>query len=163
MIAKDYVPGVDTAIFYMDIRPCGKDYEQYYNRARRDYGVRFICYRVPEIRSAENGNIRIDYFDTEGKKQTEIFELVVLSVGFEVSAQARELAGRLGLDLDRHHYPRTDPLVPVASSRPGVYVCGTFQAPKDIPESLSEASAARPGWAGRGSQARRPRRRRQSI
>ena len=68
--------------------------------------------------------------------------MVVLSAGFEVSDQARELAGRLEIDLDRHHYPRTDPFVPVASSRPGVYVCGTFQAPKDIPESITEASAA---------------------
>ncbi len=89
-----------------------------------------------------NGDLKITYFDAEGKKQTEIFNMVVLSAGFEVSGQARELAGRLGIDLDRHHYPRTDPFVPVASSRPGVYVCGTFQAPKDIPESITEASAA---------------------
>ena len=67
---------------------------------------------------------------------------MVLSAGFEVSAQAQELAARLEIDLDRHHYPRTDPFVPVVSSRPGVYVCGTFQAPKDIPESVTEASAA---------------------
>jgi heterodisulfide reductase subunit A len=142
MIAKDYLPGVDTAIFYMDMRVCGKNYEQYYNRARQEYGVRFVCYRVPEITPAANGDLKVTYFDAEGKKQTEIFNMVVLSAGFEVSAQARELAGRLGVDLDRHHYPRTDPLVPVASSRPGVYVCGTFQAPKDIPESITEASAA---------------------
>jgi heterodisulfide reductase subunit A len=142
MIAKDYLTAVDTAIFYMDIRACGKDYEQYYTRARDEYGVRFVCYRVPEIAPAENDNIKITYFDAEGKKQTEIFNMVVLSAGFEVSDQAQEMAGRLGIDLDRHHYPRTDPFVPVAASRPGVYVCGTFQAPKDIPESITEASAA---------------------
>ncbi len=142
MIAKDYLPGVDTAIFYMDIRVCGKDYEQYYTRARDEYGVRFVCYRVPEIAPADNDDLKITYFDAEGKKQTEIFNMVVLSAGFEVSDQAREMAGRLGIDLDRHHYPRTDPFVPVAASRPGVYVCGTFQAPKDIPESITEASAA---------------------
>jgi heterodisulfide reductase subunit A2 len=142
MIAKESLPGVDTAIFYMDIRACGKDYEQYYNRARQEYGVRFVCYRVPEIAPAAGDDIRIVYFDAQGRKQTEIFNLVVLSAGFEVSAQARELAERLEIDLDQHHYPRTDPFVPVASSRPGVYVCGTFQAPKDIPESMSQASAA---------------------
>ena len=142
MIAKDYLPGVDTAIFYMDMRVVGKNYEQYLNRARDEYGVRFICYRVPEIAPAENGDLKITYFDAEGRKQVEIFNLVVLSSGFEVSARSRELAGRLGIELDRHNYPRTDPFVPVASSRPGVYVCGTFQAPKDIPESITEASAA---------------------
>ena len=96
MIAKDYLPGVDTAIFYMDMRVCGKDYEQYYNRAREEYGVRFVCYRVPEIAPAENGDLKITYFDAEGKKQTEIFNLVVLSAGFEVSAQVPGIGGTAG-------------------------------------------------------------------
>jgi heterodisulfide reductase subunit A len=142
MIAKERLRGVDTAIFYMDIRVCGKDYEQYYTRARENYGVRFVCYRVPSLAPEGDGDLKIEYFDAQGKKQTEIFDMVVLSAGFEVSAQARDLAARLQVDLDQHHYPRTDPWLPVASSRPGIYVCGTFQAPKDIPESVTEASAA---------------------
>jgi heterodisulfide reductase subunit A2 len=142
MIATERLRGVDTAIFYMDMRVCGKDYEQYYNRARESFGVRFICYRVPSLAPEGDDDLRIEYFDAEGKKQTEIFNLVVLSAGFEVSAPAQELAARLNIDLDRHHYPQSDPFVPVVSSRPGVFVCGTFQGPKDIPESVTEASAA---------------------
>ncbi|MBM4288090.1 MAG: CoB--CoM heterodisulfide reductase iron-sulfur subunit A family protein, partial [Deltaproteobacteria bacterium] len=143
LIAKERLPeGVDAAIFYMDMRVCGKDYEQYYQRAREAYGVRFLCYRVPSIAPGADGDLTIEYFDADGQKQAELFNMVVLSVGFQVSAPARELAARLGIHLDRHAYPITDPCLPVASSRPGVYVCGAFQAPKDIPESVTEASAA---------------------
>ena len=133
MIAKERLRGVDTAIFYMDIRVCGKDYEQYYNRARENYGVRFICYRVPSIAPEGDGDVRIEYFDAAGKKQTEIFNLVVLSAGFEVSAQAQELASRLEIELDRHHYPKSDPFVPVVSSRPGSMSAVPSRPPKIFP------------------------------
>uniref|UniRef100_UPI004049FDF3 4Fe-4S binding protein n=1 Tax=Desulfobacca sp. TaxID=2067990 RepID=UPI004049FDF3 len=143
MIAKERLgPEVETTIFYMDMRVVGKDYEQYYTKAREHYGVRCICYRVPALAPAGNGDIRIEYYDAKGGKQAEDFQLVVLASGFEVGAAAQDLATRLGIDLDRHHYPVTDPALPVATNRPGVYVCGTFQAPKDIPDSLMEASAA---------------------
>ena len=142
-IAKERLgPQVDTAIFYMDMRVVGKNYEQYYTRARDRDGVRFICYRVPTLAPADDNNIRIEYYDAQGNKQAEDFHLVVLASGFEVGAAAQDLAGRLGLDCDRHHYPVTDPALPVATSRAGVYACGTFQGPKDIPESLQDASAA---------------------
>ena len=68
MIAKERLRGVDTAIFYMDIRVCGKDYEQYYNRAR-ELWVRFICYRVPSIAPEGDGDLRIEYFSAGGKNK----------------------------------------------------------------------------------------------
>jgi len=143
MMAKERLgPEVQTTIFYMDMRVVGKDYEQYYTRAQEQLGVRFICYRVPTLAAAADGDIRIEYYDGEGKKQVETFDLVVLASGFEVGPAARDLAGRLGIKVTEHHYPVTDPALPVATSRPGVYACGTFQGPKDIPESLQEASAA---------------------
>ena len=143
MIAKERLgQEVDAAIFYMDMRVVGKDYEQYYTRAQEQYGVRCLCYRVPALAPADHGDIRIEYYDAEGRKQAEDFNLVVLASGFEVGPAARDLAERLGLDLSRHHYPVTDPALPVATSRPGVFVCGAFQAPKDIPASLMEGSAA---------------------
>ncbi len=143
MIARERLgPEVEAAIFYMDMRVVGKDYEQYYQRARDQYGVRFICYRVPALAPAANGDIRVEYYDAAGKKQAEDFNLVVLASGFETAPAARELAARLGLELNRHAYPVTDPALPVATSRLGIYACGTFQAPKDIPEALMEASAA---------------------
>ena len=168
MIAKDYLPGVDTAIFYMDIRVCGKDYEQYYTRARDEYGVRFVCYRVPEIAPADNDDLKITYFDAEGKKQTEIFNMVVLSAGFEISDQAREMAGRLGIDLDRHHYPRTDPFVPVAGFPARGLCLRHLSGPQGYP-GVHHRGLGRgillPGLAGRGAadRGRSPRKNQASV
>ena len=146
MIAKDWAhEEVDTAIFFMDRRTCGKGYEQYYERARQEYGVRFIRYRVPYLTPVDNGDISIIYYDESGQKHTEVFNLVVLSVGFEVRPDDKKLMERLGIELNRHNYPVTSPFVPVATSRTGVYVCGMSKSPKDIPESVTEASAAAAG------------------
>jgi len=133
---------VDAAIFYMDMRTFGKGYEEYLNRVKTDYGVRLIRYRVPALAPGPDGDVTITYRDSTGTAHTEDFNLVVLSVGFEVGPGARELAARLGLELNAHNYVATTPGGPVAASRPGVYVCGTLQAPKDIPHSLMEAGAA---------------------
>ncbi len=71
--------------------------------------------------------------------------MVVLSVGFEVGQGTVELAKRLGIDLNKHNFAATDGFLPVATSRPGIYVCGTLQGPKDIPQSVMEASGAAAG------------------
>jgi heterodisulfide reductase subunit A len=142
VLAKDRIQhDLDTAIFFMDMRTCGKEYEQYYQRAKLEQGVRFIRYRVPEL-APEGDDIRIFYPDATGEMQSEVFNLVVLSVGFEVSPEARKVAERLGIELNRHNFAQTSPALPVATSKPGIYVCGTFQAPKDIPHAVMDASAA---------------------
>jgi heterodisulfide reductase subunit A-like polyferredoxin len=89
-----------------------------------------------------NGDINISYVDEQGRKLHEVFDLVVLSVGLEVSPEVQDLAKRLEIDLTEHKYTQTHPFMPVATSRAGVYVCGTMQGPKDIPFSVMEASAA---------------------
>ncbi len=143
VIAKEHAPyDLDAAIFFMDMRTFGKDFEQYYNRAKDEQGVRFIRSRVHTIDPAEDGNLKISYTDETGEKKSEVFDLVVLSAGMEVSDAARRLAATVGVDLNRHDFVATDPLAPVAASRPGVYVCGAMQGPKDIPESVMQASAA---------------------
>ncbi|MFP3868909.1 MAG: FAD-dependent oxidoreductase, partial [Desulfobacteraceae bacterium] len=143
VIAKEHAHGdLDTAIFYMDMRTYGKDFEQYYNRARHEHGVRFIRSRIHSIDPEGECDLRVSYVDDQGEKQSEVFDLVVLSVGFQVSESVKHLARRLGIGLNQHNFALTDPFVPVATSRPGVYVCGTFQCPKDIPQSVMEASAA---------------------
>jgi heterodisulfide reductase subunit A-like polyferredoxin len=143
VIAKEHAPyDLDAAIFFMDMRTFGKDFEQYYNRAKDEQGVRFIRSRVHTIDPAADDNLRISYTDEAGEKKSEVFDMVVLSVGLEVSEAAKRLAGTVGVDLNRHDFVATDPLAPVAASRPGVYVCGAMQGPKDIPESVMQASAA---------------------
>ncbi len=143
VIAKEHAPyDLDTAIFFMDMRTYGKDFEQYYNRARDESGVRFIRSRIHSIDPTGTDELQIRYADEAGNEQKEVFDMIVLSVGLEVSPEAKELAERLGLDLSPHQYAVTDPARPVATSRPGIYACGAGQSPKDIPSSVMEASAA---------------------
>ncbi len=144
MIAKEHVHGeLDCAVFNMDMRTFGKDYEKYYLRARDKEGVRFIKARVHSIiEIPETGDLIIQYADETGKMKEEIFSMVVLSVGLQVQPDAAELAQRLGIKLNKYHFVDSNPFAPVATSQPGIYTCGVLQGPKDIPGSVTEASAA---------------------
>jgi heterodisulfide reductase subunit A len=143
MIAKDHAHSdLDATIFYMDMRTYGKAFEQYYTRAQKELGVRFIRSRIHSVETSGEGDPKIRYVDDTGKSKDEIFDMVVLSVGFEAGKQIIELARRAGVELDEHHFAKTDSFHPVATSRLGIYACGSFQGPKDIPQSVIEASAA---------------------
>ena len=143
MLAKEHSShDLDTAIFYIDIRTYGKDFERYYNRAK-DEGVRFVKSKITQVAPVDGtGTHLIRYVDASGKRVEEAFDIVVLSVGLMVSTQGAELAQRLGVDLDHYQYAATSSFEPVASSRPGIYVCGAFEGPKDIPSSVIDSSAA---------------------
>ena len=144
MIAKEHSGGdLDCAVFYMDIRSFGKDYEKYYDRARNREGIRFVKARVHTITDdPDTRNLKVVFADETGQMQEEVFDMLVLSVGLQVGQAAVELARRLEIDLNHYNFVATDPFAPVATSRPGVYTCGIFQGPKDIPAAVTEASAA---------------------
>jgi len=143
MIAKEHAGGeLDCVIFNMDIRTFGKDYEKYYQRAR-DAGIRFYKSRIHSVdEEFGSGDLMIRYLDESGILQEETFDMVVLSVGLQIPAEVAELARRLDVDVDAHNFAATHPFAPVKTSRPGVYACGVFQEPKDIPSCVMEASAA---------------------
>ncbi len=149
MIAKEHAGGnLDAAIFYMDIRSYGKDYEQYYDRARNRDGIRFVKARVHSvIENPENKNLILRFADENGEIKDEEFDMLVLSVGLEVTAETLEMAKKLGVNVNKNKFLESEPFAPLVSSRPGIYACGTFQGPKDIPSSVTEASAAA-GLAG---------------
>jgi len=149
MIAKEHAGGdLDAAIFYMDIRSFGKDYELYYDRARNREGIRFVKSRIHSvIENAENRNLILRFADENGVIIEEEFDMLVLSVGLEVPAETLEMAERLGITMNKNKFVESEPFNPLASSRPGIYTCGTLQGPKDIPFSVTEASAAA-GLAG---------------
>ena len=143
VIAMEHAHGkLDTAIFYMDMRTYGKDFEHFYNRSEKENGVRFIRSRVHSVTPVENGDLEIAYVDDAGNTSVEIFNMVVLSSGFEVGKSTIDLAGRMGVELNENRFAKTTDFAPVQTSREGIYVCGTFQGPKDIPQSVMEASAA---------------------
>jgi heterodisulfide reductase subunit A2 len=144
MIAKEHAHGdLDCVIFNMDMRTFGKDYEKYMIRARDQEGVRFIKSRIHTITEIpDTGDLSLEYVDETGEIKTETFNMVVLSIGLQVQPDAADLAKRIGIDLDKYNFVATDPFAPVATSRSGIYTCGVFQGPKDIPGSVIEASAA---------------------
>jgi heterodisulfide reductase subunit A-like polyferredoxin len=144
VIAKEHSKeALDTAIFFMDMRTYGKDFDRYYNRAEQESGVRFIRSRVHSVeRVAGTDDLELTYTTEEGALETEIFDMVVLSLGMETSAPTLELAEKLGIDLDDDHFVAASSFAPVATSKPGIFVCGAFSGPKDIPYSVMEASAA---------------------
>jgi len=144
VIAREHSGGdLDTAVFYMDMRTHGKDFERYFNRAKDQHGVRFIRSRVHTVDPVPGSDdLEINYVTEDGFIRGEWFDMVVLSVGFESSASARELAERLDVKLNHNGFSESSSFSPVSSSKPGIFVCGAFQSPKDIPQSVMEASAA---------------------
>ena len=144
VVAKEHshIP-LDTAIFFMDMRTFGKGFEAYYERAMSEQGVRFIRCRPSMIEEIpETKNLRIKYETEDGKLTKEEFDLVVLSIGLEPPKGAEELANGLGIELNKYGFCKTDSFLPVETSKPGIFVCGAFQGPKDIPETVMQASAA---------------------
>ena len=145
MVALEHAHGrkLEISIFCMDVRAFGKEFDSYVNRARDEHGVKFIRAipsRIVEMPGSRAPRIR--YFDQDGAERQQEFDLVVLSVGLRPSAGMQEMAGRLGVELNEFGFSRTGRLAPEATSRPGIYVAGAFQEPKDIPESVAQASAA---------------------
>jgi heterodisulfide reductase subunit A-like polyferredoxin len=146
VIAKEHAKEYDLecAIFFMDMRTHGKDFEKYYWRAEQEHGVRFIRSRVHSIDPVPGSDdVSIRYLDEKGELHTEIFNMVVLSVGLEASQAALDLGKTLGIDVrPETRFANTSKFTPVSTNKEGVYVCGVFQSPKDIPQSVMEASAA---------------------
>ena len=143
VMAQEHVgEDFDSAIFYMDLRTSGKDFEKYLNKAE-DQGVRFIRSRVHTITQVDqSGTLRLDYVNEQGRLEREDFDMVVLSVGMEPAESVSTIAENLGIRLTKHSFVASEDFSPVSTSRPGVYAAGVAQGCKDIPQSVVEASAA---------------------
>jgi heterodisulfide reductase subunit A-like polyferredoxin len=143
IIAKEHSPEIKPTIFYMDIRAQGKGFDRYYERAKNDYSVRYIRCQISKIvERPRSRNLLIAYFDSDGKVKEEEFDLVVLSMGISPAKNSRRLAEKLGVELNSYGFCQTDPINPMVTSKPGIFVCGAFESPKDIPETVSQASGA---------------------
>jgi len=143
IIAKEHALGLEPTIFFMDIRAFGKGFDGYYERAKNEYGVRYIRCMVSTVKEDPNtNNLIIRYVDSSGELREEEFEMVVLSVGLKPGAKLQELANNLGVDLNQYGFCTTSVFAPIATTKPGVYVCGASSEPKDIPETVMQASGA---------------------
>jgi heterodisulfide reductase subunit A len=148
IIAKEHLgrEDVDCHIFFMDMRTYGKGFEEYYNRAKDEYKVRYTRCRLGEVREDPSTHDLVVVFeDEEGHKKEERFEMVVLSTGLDPPEHYKEMAETFGIEIDEFGYADTSVFEPVTTSRPGVFVCGALEGPKDIPDTVAQASAAAAG------------------
>ena len=142
IMAKEHEEDLECEVFYMDVRAHGKGFDAYVERAR-ELGIRFTRCRPEKVEAVQGGRaLRIGYSAEDGTWQAGEFDLVVLSAGLQPPADARELAARFGVELDADGFAVTRPFEAAASSREGIFVSGPFAEPKDIPETVVEASSA---------------------
>jgi len=142
IISKEHEPDLDCTIFFIDMRAFGKGFDAYYERAR-ELGVKYVRCRPSSIKETPGTNDLIITSQSEdGESVTEEFDMVVLSTGMRAPAEVMALGETFGVDLNHHGFAATQGFAPVDTSKPGVYVCGPFSSPKDIPETVTEASAS---------------------
>ncbi|MBW2053200.1 MAG: CoB--CoM heterodisulfide reductase iron-sulfur subunit A family protein [Deltaproteobacteria bacterium] len=142
LLAKEHQEDLEATIFYMDIRAQGKGFDRYYERSK-DQGVRYVRSMVSRVlENLENQNLEIQYLDDLDQERSESFDMVILSLGMKPSAASRELAEAVGVETDRFGFSAFKDLNPLRTSRDGVFVCGSFQAPRDIPDTVMQASGA---------------------
>jgi heterodisulfide reductase subunit A-like polyferredoxin len=137
---------VECQVFFMDTRSYSKGYEEYYRRAEQKYGVEYTRCRISDVKEdPDTGNLLVRYSEPYTGNNNVIqkeFDLVVLSVGMEISDSVKALGRNLGIELDPYGFCHTTLFDPLQSSRSGIYVAGPFREPKDIPETVVEASGA---------------------
>ena len=143
MITKEHARDIDTVIFFIDIRAQGKGFDRFYERSESENDVRYVRSLISRvIPNPEDDTLSISYAGPDHHLYEETYDMVVLSVGLGPNASTMQLAKRLGLKLNQHGFCASEPLDVVATSKPGIYVCGAAQGPKDIPESVQQGSSA---------------------
>ncbi len=143
ILSKEHHPEMEAVILHNDIRAFGKGFERFYDRARALPGVRYEWAKASILdERPDTGNVVLRYRVNGTEVRDEEFDLVVLSVGLHVPESNRELARTLGLDLNSHGFCESPLFSPMETSRKGIFSCGVFHAPMDIPDTVTMASGA---------------------
>jgi heterodisulfide reductase subunit A-like polyferredoxin len=143
IIAKEHQHDIEPTIFYMDVRAFGKGFDQYYERAKEEHGVRYVKSAVSRIlEDPKTKDLEVVYVDEDGKTKSEMFDVVVLSVGMRPAEHLKRLTDVLGVELNEYGFVKSSPRNPLLTTREGVYVSGACESPKDIPETVTQASGA---------------------
>jgi len=147
VLIKEHTPDAEVSIFYIDLRAFGRGFQEFINRAKTEYGIRFIRSSPGEItEDPVTKNLEVWYEDTlAGSVGNLTFDLVVLCPALVPRTDAKELAKILGIDVDRYGFFRAsdDIAHPVDTTVPGIFACGYCLGPKtgDIPDSIMQGSA----------------------
>ena len=143
ILANEHDRGVQSWVFYTDLRAAGKGFQRYVERAEREYSTTYVRGRVAEIAQDDDECPIIRYEDTHSGRQSNLtVDLAVLSVSLLPRLASRGLSTLLGVELDEYGFVKTAPFSPTDTTHPGVFACGYCRGPADIPESVAQASAA---------------------
>jgi heterodisulfide reductase subunit A2 len=143
IIAKEHDQEVQSTVFYMELRAFGKDFDKYIDKAKNDAGVVYRRAMIAEVvEDPASGDLHVHSVGEDGRLVRETFDMVILSIGFEPRVDAADFAKIFDIESDRYGFARTSRLTPVETSRAGVFVAGTYQGPKDIPETVIQGSGA---------------------
>ena len=144
MLTREKYPDTEVYVFYIDVRTPGKNFDEFYRRAVEEYGVHYIKGMVGKV-APEGDKLMVQASDLIANEQLHIAaDLVVLAAAIEPDKSARSLATMLTASMDTNDFfTEAHPkLRPVESPTAGVFLSGTCQGPKDIPETVSQAGAA---------------------
>ena len=144
LLAKQRL-GEDTqcSVFIMDERAFNKEYSAYFEKARRKHGIQYQYSRISAIQEdPKTGDLLMQYAEPNGKLHQARFDMVVLAIGLQPPDSARHFSQLLDLELNEYGFCRTEKFTPLATSHSGVYVCGAFSTPKEISETIIDASGA---------------------
>lgn len=143
IITKDHDAEAECTIFHNDVRSYGKDFERYYERTEKLPGIRFFrSYTTIVKEDPVTKNVTVRYSTPDEGVKEEEFDMVVLSVGLNPPADVKSIANKFGIELNPHDFCKINPVNPMTTNRPGIFVSGGFQGPIDIPESVFSASGA---------------------
>jgi len=142
IIAREHDSEIEATIFFMEMRAFGKDFDKYVERAKNEYSVRYQRAMISAVREEPGtGDLLLRYAAEDGKLIDETFDMVVLSVGLEPHKDAVEFAKTFGIETNSYRFAKTFPFKPVQTTQKGIFVSGTYQGPKDIPETVMQGSA----------------------
>ena len=143
MLIREKYPDTEVHVFYIDVRTPGKNYDEFFRRAVEQYGVDYIKGMVGKVYN-ENGKLMVQGSNLIDNEQITIeSDLVVLAAAIEPEPSVRKIATLLTASIDTNNFLTEShaKLRPVESPTAGVYLAGVCQGPKDIPETVSQASA----------------------
>jgi len=142
IIAKEHEPDLECYLYYIDLRAFGKGFDEYYERAKK-IGIKYIRCRPSEIKEVpKNHNLKFQYQAEDGQLLAEEFDMIVLSVGLGPPEEIEKISRMCGVELNEFGFLDSPSINPVKTNREGIYKTGVITEPKDIPESVMEASAA---------------------
>ncbi|MFH0777647.1 MAG: hypothetical protein V2A71_03345, partial [Candidatus Eisenbacteria bacterium] len=135
------IPGASITILHRDVRPLGKDSEEFYQKALAEERIAFVRAGVTSVKEvSETGNLAVE-FSPGGGSRSEEFELVVLSVGIRASGTVRALSRKTGVRLNKFGFCGTDPVAVCATAKDGILAAGACAGPKDVSETVCSAHA----------------------